>query len=122
MKTLRLILVAAVAFCFISSPAHAQAINAKGSCKADIEKFCKDIRPGQGRIVKCMQQHEAELSAACKDQVAQARERNNEFAKACKPDVEKFCKDVQPGQGRIISCLKQHQPDLSADCATHFKR
>ena len=32
---------------------------------------------------------------------------------ACKADVQKFCSDVQEGQGRIIACLKAHGPDLS---------
>ncbi len=115
-------LVLAVVFCFVSSLSYAQEINKKGACNADIEKFCKDVQPGQGRIVNCMQQHEAELSAACRDQIAEAREKTQAFAKACKPDAEKFCKDVKPGQGRIIRCLKQHQTELSADCGGYFKK
>ena len=54
MKTFRVVLVLAVVFCFVSSLSYAQEINAKGACNADIEKFCKDVQPGQGRIVKCM--------------------------------------------------------------------
>jgi len=34
-------------------------------CKADAEKFCKGIRPGQGRILACLKSHQAELAPAC---------------------------------------------------------
>jgi hypothetical protein len=65
MKTFRLVLVLAIVFCFVSSLSYAQEINAKGACNADIEKFCKDVQPGQGRIITYLKQHQAELSADC---------------------------------------------------------
>lgn len=34
----------------------------------------------------------------------------------CADDVAKFCKDVQPGGGRIIECMKEHEKDLSPAC------
>ena len=37
---------------------------------------------------------------------------------ACRPDVKRFCGDVQPGGGRIVACLKDHSADLSPDCTT----
>ena len=38
----------------------------EGPCKADMEKFCKGVEPGEGRVMKCMKEHEAELSEGCK--------------------------------------------------------
>jgi hypothetical protein len=35
---------------------------------------------------------------------------------ACASDVQKLCADVQPGGGRVIACLKQHQQDVSDGC------
>lgn len=40
------------------------------ACRPDAEKFCSDIKPGHGRIMACLHQHEAELSDACKAQSA----------------------------------------------------
>jgi Cysteine rich repeat len=35
---------------------------------------------------------------------------------ACKADVEKLCPGVKPGGGAIISCLKQHESQVSPAC------
>jgi hypothetical protein len=40
----------------------------------------------------------------------------------CAGDVEKLCKDVQPGGGQIMSCLKQHQSQVSPECKTYAKQ
>lgn len=38
------------------------------ACHDDVLKFCKGIRPGQGRVAACLKSHEAELSPACKQE------------------------------------------------------
>ena len=35
---------------------------------------------------------------------------------ACKPDIKQFCSTVQPGNGRIKACMKQHIQRLSEPC------
>jgi hypothetical protein len=35
---------------------------------------------------------------------------------ACRDDARSFCRDVQPGGGRIIICLKQNYSAISPDC------
>ena len=41
----------------------------KDACKSDAETLCKDVKPGRGGsgMRQCLQAHEADLSAACKD-------------------------------------------------------
>ena len=35
------------------------------ACRADAKTFCKDVKPGEGRIAECLKQHKAELSPDC---------------------------------------------------------
>jgi Cysteine rich repeat len=46
--------------------------------------------------------------------VAQADDR--EMRGACRADMKKHCRDVQPGGGRLAMCLKQHESELSPGC------
>lgn len=36
--------------------------------------------------------------------------------KACHADIEKWCKDVKAGEGRVGACLKEHAKELSKSC------
>jgi cysteine rich repeat protein len=37
-------------------------------------------------------------------------------ARACVDDIKKFCATVQPGEGRVAGCVKEHLNDLSEPC------
>jgi hypothetical protein len=61
----------------------------KGACKADVEKFCKDIKPGGGRIRACIKSNKDRLSQACKDEIAKAREnKKQQQPKSDEPEEE----------------------------------
>ena len=85
-------------------------------CVADAEKLCKGVQPGEGRMARCMKEHEKELSSGCKENIGKMKEKVKEVAEACKDDAAKVCKDVKPGEGRILRCLKQHEAELSPAC------
>ncbi|HEY5993626.1 MAG TPA: cysteine rich repeat-containing protein [Gallionellaceae bacterium] len=108
-------------FCLALS-AGVMAKEANKPCAEDAQKFCKGVEPGEGRIVKCMKQHENELSPACKGKIAEFKEEAKEFHEACREDVQKQCKDVKPGEGRIVQCLKAHQAQLSPACREKFEQ
>lgn len=36
--------------------------------------------------------------------------------KACHEDIERFCKDVEPGEGRLGRCLLRNKKKLSRRC------
>ena len=48
---------------------------AYAACKDDVQKFCKDVQPGGGRIIGCLKEHREEVSDACKARLAQMRVR-----------------------------------------------
>lgn len=65
MKKISFVVVALVTFLGILPITYAQEINKRGACKTDYEKFCKDVQPGQGRIINCLKANEAKLSPEC---------------------------------------------------------
>ena len=40
------------------------------ACGADYKAFCADVQPGGGRIVACLEQNAAKLSASCQKEIA----------------------------------------------------
>lgn len=91
-----------------------------GACKADMQKFCADVKPGNGAIRDCMTAHEADFSQPCKDNMAEMKqkfeEKKKEFDAACGADLKQFCANVTPGEGREFSCLRAYSDKLSAGC------
>ena len=102
--------------------AGAQGRKGEGPCAEDAKKFCGDVKPGGGRIAKCMKSHEAELSPACQADMKKAEQRIEQVKEECKADAQKFCKGIRPGGGRILACLKSHQSELAPACAAEFNK
>jgi hypothetical protein len=44
-----------------------------GACAEDIAKFCQDVQPGGGRLVRCLKEHADEISAECRERLPQPR-------------------------------------------------
>ncbi|HUI24682.1 MAG TPA: hypothetical protein VL403_01260 [Candidatus Kryptonia bacterium] len=101
----------------------ASAASHDGPCAADAQKLCPGVPAGGGRIKKCLREHQADLSDACKARIQQALAERKGPHHACAADVEKFCQGVPAGGGKIAQCLKDHAADLSPECqaawATH---
>jgi hypothetical protein len=91
-------------------------------CAEEIAKYCKEVKPGGGRILKCLDEHEKELSVSCKRKLEESKERLMKAQQACAGDMEKFCKDVQPGGGRILKCLREHTQELSPACRQEVEK
>jgi cysteine rich repeat protein len=85
-------------------------------CLDDVKKFCAKEPAGGGRIQACLKKHDAELSATCKSQVANFQQEVGTMAATCQYDIIRFCSDVQPGGGRVVTCLQTQRDDLSPEC------
>jgi len=66
-----------VAFAFFSGSADAK-VKLKDACGADLEKFCKDVKKGEGRKA-CLRTHTPELQPSCVEEL-----RARDAAKAAK--------------------------------------
>jgi hypothetical protein len=110
--------IAAVVFVMINvcawSPAYAA--EQKFACREEIAQYCKGAKPGGGRILSCLKEHESDLSPACREKLAAIENLLKEAKRACAADIERFCKGIQPGEGRIARCLKEHVEEVSPQC------
>jgi hypothetical protein len=106
----------------ISQVCQAQAPSKENPCAPDIAKLCKDIKPGQGNVAKCLKEREKDLSPACKTFIGGMHKGMGDFKKGCQADVSKFCKNVKQGDGRLVQCLREHQAELSSTCKPYFPK
>jgi hypothetical protein len=90
-------------------------------CADDIEKYCREIKPGGGRIMNCLKAHETELSVSCRGKIGELQGIIKDCEQACAGDIAQFCKEVQPGGGRIVKCLREHDKQLSPSCSTKLE-
>ena len=96
---------------------HAAGADPAGDvCKADIQKFCPSVTPGEGRILMCLQSHIDQISPACRGAMEKGKTEVKEAADACRDDAEKFCAGIQPGGGRLAICLNRNFESLSPAC------
>lgn len=108
-------------FC-LSLTAVATAGEGGKPCADDAARLCKDVQPGQGRMVKCLKEHKDELSPDCRANITKMKEQAKDMKEACEEDARKLCKDTRPGGGRIMQCLKQHEGELSPACKEKMDR
>jgi hypothetical protein len=90
-------------------------------CRAEVERLCPGVQPGEGRLHDCARRHLPKLSAGCRQRVEHARralsrENGPRMVLACKQDIETLCGDVPPGEGRWRRCLGDNATRLSAPC------
>jgi hypothetical protein len=121
-------ILAAFAVLIAVSPQAARAAEApKGQpCRPDLEKFCKGVAQGGGRLGECLKQHASELSPGCKQKMEAGEgifsQRGGgssavgRMMQACSDDQKKLCGKVQAGGGRIRQCLKEHLSEVSPKC------
>jgi hypothetical protein len=62
------------------------------------------------------QQAKTEGHGAAEDKARTVRGGASKGVKACHEDIDRFCKDVTPGEGRIGACLKANKKKLSKSC------
>jgi hypothetical protein len=56
-----------------AAPAPGGGGGAMQACKADAEKLCPGVKPGEGRIAQCLKEHKKDVSPECKREIGEAR-------------------------------------------------
>jgi hypothetical protein len=100
---------------------------AKG-CEKELTSYCKDVTPGEGRILACLYAHSDKLTGQCEYALYDAAVQLERFvatlsyiANECNADMEKFCADIEVGEGRVLKCLDENSSKISARCTQALK-
>jgi len=117
----------------VASGGYVNQANAKtvvGACSSDMQKFCSQVQSGDHEgLNQCMDQNQSKLSSGCQQERVQWKSHHEAMIdeaqkvfEACKPDMDKFCKDAQ-GQGPkyLMGCMKTHEQQISATCKNERK-
>ena len=97
-------------------------------CKAELETYCKDVTPGEGRVLACLYAHNDKLSGKCEfalydaaAQLERAVAALSYVANECANDLNQFCRDVEAGEGRLLMCLEKNDQKVSSRCKEALK-
>jgi hypothetical protein len=97
-------------------------------CKMELEKYCAQVTPGQGRVLACLYAYGDKLSSKCEYalydaavQLERAVAALSYVANECDADMEKYCGSIQPGEGRLLECLEKHDKEVSGRCKQAVK-
>ncbi len=98
--------------------------NAIEACEPEIEAYCSQVTPGDGRLLACFFAHEDKLSGRCSWALYEGAAQLEQFAVAithvanqCLDDMKEHCGEVMVGEGRVGVCLAEHKEEVSDACS-----
>ena len=97
-------------------------------CDEDIKQHCDGLGDNADKVFMCLAAYEEHLSTACKQGILEAAlsikmgmAALDYSISACEADADKYCLDVEPGEGRLVSCIKANESSVSDACITALK-
>ena len=97
-------------------------------CETELEGYCKDVTPGDGRILACLYAYGDKLSSKCEYalydaavQLERAVAAMAYLANECGDDLGQHCSGVAMGQGRLLKCLEKNDSNVSQRCKQALK-
>ena len=125
-KAIRIMILSLVCLMSIASLATAQedvVEQALAVCQPEIESYCSQVTPGDGRLLACFIAHEDKLSGECGWALYEAMDEVEAFvaavayvAESCWDDIVEHCSEVEMGEGRVAVCLVEHEGEVSTGC------
>lgn len=97
-------------------------------CSTELETYCKNVTPGDNRLLACIYAHSDKLSGRCEfalyeasAQLERAIASLRYAVSECSDDLEKYCADVEVGEGRLLACLDSNEKSVSTRCKQALK-
>jgi hypothetical protein len=97
-------------------------------CDEDIKQHCSGLGENAPKVFMCLAAYEEQLSPACRQSILEAAlaikmgaEALDYSISACEADADAHCREVQPGEGRLVSCIKAHESKVSKECLSALK-
>jgi phytoene/squalene synthetase len=92
-------------------------------CKTELEKYCSNVTPGEGRVLACLYAYEDKLSGRCEyalydaaAQLERAVAALSYVVNECSSDLKQYCTGVAAGEGRLLQCLQKNDAQVSQRC------
>lgn len=99
---------------------------AEDPCLPDVTQFCSNIKPGAGRVTRCLEENQERISQSCRTKLEADKQQAvvliAEFTDACQADIQRVCPSVQPGGGRHLKCLVANDYALTPRCAAEVAK
>jgi len=127
---MRSMITVAVVFCVVAIGGGCATLQPKGpadivaeGCKTEIETYCKSVTPGEGRVLACLYAYNDKLSNRCEYALYDASAQLERVVAAlayvaneCRNDLNTYCSNIQPGEGRLLECLDKNKAKVSSRC------
>ena len=92
-------------------------------CKEELQKYCSNVTPGEGRLLACLYAYEDKLSGRCEyalydaaSQLERAVAALSYVVNECSSDLKDHCASVAAGEGRLLECLQKNDAHVSQRC------
>jgi hypothetical protein len=133
MKKSRIAVTIALVFLFFCAAIPAQAggdlvQNVVDGCKTELDSYCMNVTPGQGRVLACLYAHSDKLSGKCEyalydaaAQLERAVAALSYVVNECREDLTNLCSGVPAGEGRLVKCLEKNDAKVSGRCKQAMK-
>ena len=97
-------------------------------CKKELDTYCKDVTPGQGRVLACLYARSDKLSGKCEyalydaaAQLERAVAALSYVVNECADDLDRHCGNVAAGEGRLLECIEKNDKKVSSRCKEALK-
>ena len=97
-------------------------------CQKELETYCKDVTPGQGRVLACLYARNDKLSGKCEYALYDAAVQLERAVAAlgyvvneCRNDLKSLCSGVPAGEERLLKCLEENDSKVSDRCKEGIK-